>query len=92
MNTTKAPVPPDGLIPNPKLKLLDQVGEVMRFKHYSLRTEQAYQQWIRRYILFHDKRHPREMGAAEVRRFLSDLASRQNVAVATQNQALHPVR
>jgi hypothetical protein len=54
----------DGFIPNPKLKLLDQVSEVMRFKHYSLRTERTYREWIKikRYILFHGKRHPREMG------------------------------
>ena len=64
----------DGFIPNPKLKLLDQVSEVMRFKHYSLRTERTYREWIKRFILFHGKRHPREMGAFEVERFLSDLA------------------
>jgi integron integrase len=61
----------------------------MRFKHNSLRTEQAYRQWIKRFIFFHGKRHPRELGAAEVQSFLSDLASRQQVAVATQNQALN---
>ena len=57
-------------MPNPKLKLLEQVSEVMRFKQYSLRTERTYQEWIRRYVLFHGKRHPREMGAEEVQRFL----------------------
>ena len=66
--------PPEGFIPNPKLKLLDQVSEVMRFKHYSIRTETSYRDWIKRFILFHGKGHPREMGAAEVSRFLSDLA------------------
>ncbi|HWQ91815.1 MAG TPA: integron integrase [Clostridia bacterium] len=76
-------------IPNPKLKLLDQVSEVMRFKHYSLRTETTYRQWIKRYILFHGKPHPREMGAAEVSRFLSDLAVRGRVAASTQNQAFN---
>ena len=70
----KASRPGDGFIPNPKLKLLDQVSEVMRFKHYSLRTETTYRDWIKRYIFFHGKRHPREMGAAEVGRFLSHLA------------------
>jgi hypothetical protein len=60
--------PLDGFIPNPKLKLLDQVSEVMRFKHYSLRTERTYREWIRRFILFHGKRHSREMGAVEVGR------------------------
>ena len=70
----KASRPPEGFIPNPKLKLLDQVSEVMRFKHCSIRTETSYRDWIKRFILFHGKRHPREMGAAEVSRFLSDLA------------------
>src|SRR6185312_6018166 len=60
----------------------------LRFKHYSLRTEQAYIGWIRRFILANGKRHPREMGADEVERFLSDLAVRRAVAASTQNQAL----
>jgi hypothetical protein len=76
-------------MPNPKLKLLEQVSEVMRFKHYSLRTETTYREWIRRYILFHGKRHPREMGAVAVERFLSDLAVRRKVAASTQNQAFN---
>src|SRR2546425_11345429 len=59
-----------GFIPNPKLKLLEQVSEVMRFKHYSIRTETTYREWIKRFIFFHGKRHPREMGALEVERFL----------------------
>ena len=57
-------------IPNPKLKLLEQVSEVMRFKHYSMRTETTYREWIRHFILFHGKRHPREMGAFEIERLL----------------------
>ena len=77
------------VIPNPKLKLMDQVREVMRLKHYSLRTEQAYRQWIKRFIFFHGKRHPKDMGPVEVRCFLNDLAARQMVAVSTQNQALN---
>lgn len=81
--------PREGFIPNPQLKLLDQVSEVMRFKHYSLRTERTYREWIKRYILFHGKRHPREMGAGEVSRFLSDLAVRGQVAASTQNQAFN---
>ena len=56
----------EGFVPNPKLKLLDQVSEVMRFKHYSIRTERTYREWIKRFILFHQKRHPREMGAFEI--------------------------
>ena len=71
-----------------KTKLLDQVRETLRRKHYSIRTEEAYIQWIRRFILFHGKRHPREMGAAEVTAFLNHLAVVGNVAASTQNQAL----
>jgi integrase len=78
-----------GFIPNPKLKLLDQVSEVMRFKHYSIRTERTYREWIKRFIFFHGKRHPREMGAEEVGRFLSDLALTRQVAASTQNQAFN---
>jgi integron integrase len=72
----------------PKKKLLDQVRDAIRVKHYSIRTEQAYTGWIRRYILFHDKRHPQEMGAPEITAFLTYLAVDQNVAASTQNQAL----
>ncbi|HYJ95853.1 MAG TPA: integron integrase [Vicinamibacterales bacterium] len=72
-------------------RLLDQVREVIRMRHYSIRTEQAYVQWIRRFILFNGKRHPREMGAAELTAFLSDLATRHHVAASTQNQALNAV-
>jgi hypothetical protein len=61
-------------------KLLDQVSEVVRFKHYSIRTEATYREWIRRFILFHGKRHPLEMGAVEAERFLSDLAVNRQVA------------
>ena len=67
--------------------LLDQVREKLRLKHYSLRTEQAYVDWIKRYILFHDKRHPLEMGAKEVEAFLTYLAVKRNVSASTQNQA-----
>ena len=61
----KASRPREGFIPNPKLKLLEQVSEVMRFKHYSLRTERTYREWIKRYIFFHGKRHPRETAISE---------------------------
>jgi integron integrase len=71
-----------------KSRLLDQVREALRARHYSYRTEQQYVSWIRRFILFNGKRHPREMGRAEVESFLSDLAVRQQVAAATQAQAL----
>lgn len=72
-------------------KLLDQVRSEIRKRHYSLRTEQSYTHWIKRYILFHGKRHPREMGAAEIEAFLSDLAVRQDVAASTQNLALSAI-
>ncbi|MGL4407992.1 MAG: integron integrase [Zoogloea sp.] len=68
-------------------RLLDQVRGRIRFKHYSYRTEQAYVDWIRRFILHHGKRHPREMGAAEIEAFLTHLAVVGKVASATQNQA-----
>lgn len=73
---------------HPRTRLLDQVRERIRLKHYSYRTEQAYLQWIRRFIRFHRMRHPAEMGAAEIESFLSDLAVRGQVAAATQAQAL----
>ncbi len=69
-------------------KLLDQVSDTIRGKHYSIRTEQAYVNWIKRYILFHDKRHPKEMGSAEIAAFITYLAVEKNVAASTQNQAL----
>ena len=75
----------------PEPRLLDQVREVIRRLHYSIRTEQAYIDWIRRFVLFHGKRHPREMGAAEVEAFLSHLAAQGNVASSTQNQALNAI-
>src|SRR6185295_14847093 len=68
-------------------RLLDQVRYKIRSKHYSLRTEQAYLDWIKRFIYFHGKRHPSELGAPEVERFLTHLAVAHNVAPATQNQA-----
>lgn len=70
------------------VRLLDQVRTAIRLRQYSLRTERAYVGWIKRYILFHDKRHPSAMGAPEVTAFLSHLAVAGNVAAATQQQAL----
>jgi integron integrase len=70
-----------------KVKLLDRVREAIRFKHYSLRTERTYIDWIKRFIIYHSKRHPETIGADEVRRFLNNLASEGNVAASTQNQA-----
>lgn len=69
------------------VRLLDQVRGKVRLKHYSIRTEQAYVDWIKRFILHFDKKHPREMGAAEVEAFLTHLAVAGKVAAATQNQA-----
>ena len=69
-------------------KLLDQVRATLRTMHYSIRTEDAYVLWIRKFILFHEKRHPIEMGEREVREFLTDLAVERQVAASTQNQAL----
>jgi integron integrase len=72
-----------------KPKLLDQVRQLMRLRHYSPRTEEAYIGWIRRYILFHGKRHPRELGENDIAKFLSNLAVEGRVAASTQNQALN---
>ena len=72
----------------PTPRLLDQVRSALRVRHYSLRTEEAYLQWIKRYIFFHGKRHPGEMGEPEITAFLSHLATDRKVAASTQNQAL----
>ena len=69
-------------------RLLDEVRTVCRLRHLSLRTEEVYTNWIRHYILFHNKRHPAEMGEAEIRAFLADLAVNQHVSSSTQTQAL----
>jgi len=71
-----------------KPKLLEQMRQVLRVRHYSYRTEATYCDWVRRFILFHGKRHPMEMGAEEITAFLSHLAVEGNVAASTQNQAL----
>jgi hypothetical protein len=71
-----------------KPRLLDRVRGALRARHYSRRTEDTYVAWLRRYILFHDKRHPAEMRAPEITRLLSALAVEDNVAASTQNQAL----
>jgi hypothetical protein len=74
-----------------KTKLLDKVRGVIRLKHYSIRTEETYVQWIRRFILFHHKRNPKDMGEEEVGEFLTHLAVNERVAAATQNQALNAI-
>jgi hypothetical protein len=71
-----------------KSPLFEKVREVIRLRHYSIRTEEAYVQTIRRFILYHHKRHPREMGVDEIRQYLSHLATDGNVAASTQNVAL----
>ncbi len=81
--------PPDAGVTGPRPpRLLEMVRQQIRLRHYSVRTEQAYVGWVRRFVLANGKRHPREMGAEEVEAFLSDLAITGNVAPATQNQAL----
>jgi site-specific recombinase XerD len=68
-------------------RLLNQVSARLRTKHYSIRTERAYCDWVKRFVLFHDKRHPKEMGVAEIEAFLTHLAVAGRVAASTQNQA-----
>lgn len=75
------------MVERPK-KLLDQMRDAIRLKHYSYRTEQTYVDWVYRFILFHDKRHPKDMGASEIEAFLTHLAVQRHVAASTQNQAL----
>ncbi|MBW2643716.1 MAG: phage integrase N-terminal SAM-like domain-containing protein, partial [Deltaproteobacteria bacterium] len=73
---------------NPK-KLLDLAREILRRKHYSIRTEETYVGWIKRYIYFHNKRHPKDMGVPEIEEFLTHLAVDRNVSPSTQNQAFN---
>jgi site-specific recombinase XerD len=73
------------------MKLLDQVRDVLRKKHYSYKTEKSYIHWIKRYIYFNDMVHPKEMGEKEISRFISHLAINRNVAASTQNQALNAI-
>ena len=72
-----------------KPKLLDQMRHVLRLKHMSLRTAKTYLSWAKRFILFHGKRHPQDMGASEICTFLTHLAVHDKVAASTQNGALH---
>src|SRR5262245_26387708 len=78
-----APIP----VPAPR-KLLAQLRHALRLRHYSPRTEEAYIRWVRRYVTFHDRRHPAELGRVEIVRFLSSLALDRKVGASTQNQAL----
>jgi len=70
-------------------KLLEQVSEVARFRHLSLRTEETYRNWIKRFILFHQKQHPAQLGPEAIRAFLTHLAVNEHVAASTQNQAFN---
>ena len=74
-----------------KPRLLDQVRDRIQTLHYSIRTEQAYLGWIKRFILYHNKRHPKDMGKQEIEAFLTHLAVVRNVSPSTQNQALNAV-
>jgi hypothetical protein len=90
-STPAAEVRVEGIIANPKAKLLEQVREIMRLRHYAIRTEEAYCDWIKRYIRFHGMRSRDELvpGTAKVEMFLSDLAVNGKVAASTQNQAFN---
>jgi integron integrase len=72
-------------------KLLDQVRETIRAKHYSYRTEQTYVEWIKRFVFFHQKRHPKDMGPEEIQAYITYLANERKVASSTQNQALSAI-
>ncbi len=72
-------------------KLMDQVGDALRTKHYSYRTEQTYKDWIKRFILFHHKRHPKDMAETEIRAFITHLTAERKVAASTSNQALSAI-
>ena len=87
MNSAFTPSKHRSVMPKP-VGLIERVREVVRYKHYSIRTEEAYVQWVRRFVAFHGKRHPRELGAVEVRSFLSHIASSLKVAAGTHDQAL----
>lgn len=76
---------------NAPVKLLDKVRQCIRLKGYSIRTENSYVSWIKRFILFHGKRHPQDMGKPEIEAFLSHLVMKRNVASSTQNQAFNAI-
>jgi len=79
---------PSPSTPSRPKKLLDQVRDAIRLKHYSRRTEESYVGWVKRFILYHGKRHPNDMGRPEIEAFLTCLATQERVAASTQNQAL----
>ena len=75
----------------PEKRLIEQVRDVARLRHLSLRTEEAYCNWIKRFVVFHQKRHPRGMNSEEITQFLTHLAVDGQVAASTQNQALNAI-
>lgn len=87
------PIPPPQSPTSPARsgKLLDQLRNAIRAKHYSYRTEQTYTEWCRRYIIYHNKRHPAEMGVLEIQAYITHLAADAHVAASTQNQALSAI-
>ena len=91
MRSRKGNIPDKPLFRPQPGKLLEQVSEVMRYYHYSKRSEESYRRWIKQFILFNDKRHPSELGKPEIERFLSHLAVNRNVASSTQSQALNAI-
>jgi len=72
-------------------KLLDIMRDKIRFKHYSISTEKTYVHWAKRYILYHNKRHPKDMGKIEIEQFITHLATKLNVSPTTQNQAFNAI-
>ena len=88
---TTLPPPANPSPANKDKKLLDQLRDAIRAKHYSYRTEQTYLDWCKRYILYHQKRHPAEMGVPEIQEYITYLATDQQVAASTQNQALSAI-
>ncbi len=88
---SKAGVQPPSTSTTQKPKLLDQVREAIRMRHYSPKTEESYVHWVKRFIFFHNKRHPAEMSEKEIAQFLSSLASELHVSASTQNQALNAI-
>src|SRR3989304_5397855 len=82
---------PNSPTPPKEKKLLDQYRDIINLKHYSPRTGDTYIVWVKEYILFHNKRHPKEMGAPEINQFLTHLASEKKISASTQNQALSAI-
>ena len=91
MNQPEPPKPQAGNTQMDKPKLLDQVRTAIRLRRMSYRTEQTYIDWIKRYIIFHKKQHPKDLGVEEIREFIAYLATERKVATSTQNQALSAI-